>query len=100
MEQSQWFANVVHAHDSQLKAYLRGVFRSVRHVDDVVRESYFRIWEARTVHPIESAKAFLFTIARRLALKQALKIRAAPSTEGDRPTSQGNAQPFKSPRKR
>lgn len=73
MEQAQWFANEVHAHASQLKAYLRGAFPSVRDVDDVVQESYLRIWKARAIHPIESAKTFLFTIARRVALKQAMK---------------------------
>lgn len=78
VEQAQWFANEVHAHDSQLRAYLRGAFPSVRDVDDVVQESYLRIWKARAVHPIESARAFLFTIARRIALKQAVKNRAAP----------------------
>lgn len=50
----------------------------MRDVDDVVQESYLRIWKARAAHPIESAKAFLFTVARHLALKQATKARLAP----------------------
>jgi RNA polymerase sigma-70 factor (ECF subfamily) len=47
---------------------LRGAFPAVRDVDDVVQESYLRVWRARARQPIESAKAFLFTVARRLAL--------------------------------
>jgi RNA polymerase sigma factor (sigma-70 family) len=58
----------VQAHDVSLKAYLRGSFPAVRDVDDVVRESYLRVWRARATQPIVSAKAFLFQVARRLAL--------------------------------
>src|SRR5882757_3892641 len=67
-EQSRWFAEEVHPHDGQLKAYLRGNFPSVRDVDDVVQESYLRVWKAKTAKPIASAKAYLFTVARHLAL--------------------------------
>jgi RNA polymerase sigma-70 factor (ECF subfamily) len=55
-------------HDSSLKAYLRGSFPTVRDVEDVVQESYLRVWKARAAQPIRSVKAFLFTVARRLAL--------------------------------
>ena len=65
---SKWFAEQVHPHDSSLKAYLRGTFPSVRDIDDVVQESYFRIWKARAAQPIQSARAFLFKVARHVAL--------------------------------
>ncbi|MBM3853129.1 MAG: RNA polymerase sigma factor [Verrucomicrobia bacterium] len=77
-EQSRWFAEEVHAHDLQLKAYLRGSFPAVRDVDDVVQESYLRIWKARAAQPIRSAKAFLFTVARRLALDHLRSQRRSP----------------------
>lgn len=67
-EQARWFAEAVHAHDSSLKAFLRSSYPAVRDVEDVVQESYLRIWKARALHPITSAKAFLFQIARRLAV--------------------------------
>ena len=67
-DSNRWFAEEVHPHDGQLKAYLRGSFPAVRDVDDVVQESYLRIWKAKTAQPIQSAKAFLFKIARHLAL--------------------------------
>ena len=60
--------NEVHPHDASLKAYLRGAFPAVHDLDDVVQESYLRIWKSRAVTPIKSARAFLFTVARRLAL--------------------------------
>ena len=67
-DHDRWFAEEVQPHDSQLKAYLRGAFPSVRDADDIVQESYLRIWRIRATQPIRSAKAFLFSVARRLAL--------------------------------
>lgn len=51
-----------------MRSYLRSAFPSVHDVDDVVQESYLRIWRSRTEQPIQSAKAFLFCIARRIAI--------------------------------
>ncbi len=65
---SQWFAAEVHPHEPALRGYLRGSFPAVRDVDDVVQESFLRIWRARAARPISSARGFLFQIARRLAL--------------------------------
>lgn len=78
-EQSRWFADEVHSHDGQLKAYLHGSFPTVRDVDDVVQESYLRIWRARLSHPIRSTKSFLFQIARHLAIDVVRKRQAAPT---------------------
>jgi RNA polymerase sigma factor (sigma-70 family) len=64
----RWFAEEVHPHGPQLKSYLKGTFPSVRDIDDVVQESYLRIWKAKAAQPIHSAKAFLYKIARHLAL--------------------------------
>lgn len=67
-DKSQWFAEEVHPHESSLRAYLRGSFPAVRDLDDIVQESYLRIWTARATQPIRSGKAFLFRVARNLAL--------------------------------
>lgn len=77
----RWFAEEVEPHDLRLRAYLRGSFPSVRDVDDVVQESYLRLWKARTFGPVQSAKAFLFTISRRIALNVVRKNRNAPFVE-------------------
>jgi RNA polymerase sigma factor (sigma-70 family) len=66
--QSEWFLLQVHAHNDNLKAYLRTSFPTVRDVDDIVQESYLRIWRRQSVQPVRAAKAFLFTIARRLSI--------------------------------
>lgn len=77
-DQLRWFAEHVHPHDGQLKAYLRRAFPAVRDVEDVVQESYLRIWKARAAQPIRSARAFLFTVARGVALNILRKNRNAP----------------------
>lgn len=77
-EHSEWFANEVHRHDLQLKSYLRGAFPAVRDLDDVVQESYMRVWRVRALQPIRSAKALLFTVARRLALDALRRGRVSP----------------------
>ncbi len=77
-EHARWFVNEVHAHDAQVKAYLRGSFPSIRDVDDVVQESYLRIWKARTAQPIHSVRAFLFRVARNVALNLVDRQRISP----------------------
>ncbi len=50
----------------------------MRDVDDVVQESYLRVWRAFAAQPIESARAFLFRVARNIALDLVRRDRRAP----------------------
>jgi len=77
-DQTRWFTHEVHPHDSQLKAFLRGSFPAVRDVEDVVQESYLRVWKARATQPIRSARAFLFDVARHLAIDFVRHQNASP----------------------
>lgn len=77
-EHARWFANEVHAHDAQVKAYLRGSFPGIRDVDDVVQESYLRIWKARTSQPFRCVRGFLFRVARNVALNLLNRQRISP----------------------
>ena len=78
VEQARWFADEVQAHESSLRLYLRGSFPAVRDVDDVVQESFLRVWKARAEQPVHSAKAFLYRIARNVALDLVRRRRVAP----------------------
>lgn len=75
---AQWFAAEVQPHGTQLESYLRGAFPAVRDVDDVVQESYLRVWRACARKSICSARGFLFQIARHVALDQLRRARRAP----------------------
>lgn len=77
-EQTGWFDRDVHPHGSQLAAYLRRSFPAVRDVDDVVQESYLRIWKFRATQPIQFTKAFLFKIARHVAINILAREQASP----------------------
>lgn len=78
-EQTRWFNEEVHQHDSALKRYLRAAFPTVGEVDDVAQESYLRIWKGvQEGKPIRSAKAFLFSIARHVALDFLRRRRSNP----------------------
>lgn len=77
-DHSRWFAEEVQPHDEHLKSYLRGAFPTVRDVDDVVQESYLRLWKARLAHPIECARGFLFRIARNVAINVVNRGRFSP----------------------
>ena len=74
----QWFAEEVHPHGPQLKSYLRGTFPAVHDVDDIVQESYLRVWKAHALRPVRSAKAFLYKVARHAALDLLRRNRASP----------------------
>jgi RNA polymerase sigma-70 factor (ECF subfamily) len=76
--EARWFSAEVHAHETSLRSYVRGAFPAVRDVDDVVQESYLRLWKTCATQRIRSAKAFLFTVARRLALDHVRHDRASP----------------------
>lgn len=77
-DHARWFADEVQPHGSSLKAYLQGAFPAVRDAEDVVQESFLRLWKLRAGHPIRSAKAFLFTVARNIALDSVRRLRTSP----------------------
>ena len=77
-DQARWFAEEVQPHDASLRSYVRGAFPAVRDVDDLVQESYLRVWRAHTAQPIHLAKAFLFKVARHLALDLVRRDRISP----------------------
>lgn len=83
-EHTLWFSEEVHPHERSLRSYLQGAFPKVGDVDDVVQESYLRTLRAKASQPIHSARAFLFTVARRLALDTLRHKRASPIDGVDR----------------
>ncbi|MDB6167542.1 MAG: polymerase, sigma-24 subunit, subfamily [Verrucomicrobia bacterium] len=77
-DHERWFAEEVQPHDASLRSYVRGAFPTVRDVEDVVQESYLRIWRARLERPINTTKSFLFQIARHLAIDFVRRERISP----------------------
>jgi RNA polymerase sigma-70 factor (ECF subfamily) len=67
-EQQRWFDEEVQPHESSLRVYLQQRFPEAGDVDDLVQESYVRLIAARRKKTIASAKAYLFAVARNVAL--------------------------------
>lgn len=65
---SQWFQQHVQPHEPMLRAWLRSRFASEGDIDDVVQEAYVRLFRARAQGGVSSPKAFLFAVARNLAM--------------------------------
>lgn len=65
---SHWFSAEVQPHEPQLRRWLGAQFPTLVDRDDLVQESFLRVFRARTAGPIANARAFLFTTARNLAL--------------------------------
>lgn len=80
----EWFAREVQPHGPALHGHLQKAFPHIRDVEDVVQESYLRAWKANTTQPLRSVRAFLFTVARRLALNRLERLaNASTDSIGD-----------------
>ncbi len=75
---SSWFESEVYVHQDCLRSYLKGKFPTLYDVDDVVQESYLRICKVRAKSRIHFGKAFLFQVARRLAIDFVRRRRKSP----------------------
>lgn len=67
-EQSRWFTTQVEPHVPMLRAWLASRFPAGCDLDDVLQEAILRVLQAREKQPLVSPKAFLFAVARNLAL--------------------------------
>lgn len=70
--------------EAALKRFLRRFLKSHHDVDDLAQECFLRAYAAESDHAINSPKAFLFAVARNLALNElARRANAAVEPLGD-----------------
>ncbi len=67
-EEVRWFKEEIRPHERELRAYLRGRFPSISDVDDLVQETYARLVRARDNGSATLTRAYLFVVARNVAL--------------------------------
>jgi RNA polymerase sigma factor (sigma-70 family) len=65
--QDRWFAEEVQPHEPALRAYLRRSFPSLSDVDDLVQETYARVFRAYLAGKVSEARPYLFATARNAA---------------------------------
>jgi RNA polymerase sigma-70 factor (ECF subfamily) len=58
------------AHERALKAFLSRFARTRQEVDDLAQETFLRAFVAEAAQPVAAPKAFLFRVARNLALNE------------------------------
>ncbi len=78
VENARWFSEEVHAHESSLRAYLRSRYPTTPDIDDVVQESFLRIWRLRATQQVSYAKALLFKVARHIVIDSARRKIVSP----------------------
>lgn len=66
-----WFVEELQPHEGMLRAWLASQFPGQTDIDDLVQEAFVRVLRARTEGEVRSPKAYLFVVARNLALMQA-----------------------------
>ena len=83
-EAQRWFVTEVQPHRGALRAWLLARFPTLPDVEDLVQESFARVFRARAGGPIRSARALLFATARNLAfdtVRRQRVVRFEPVTE-------------------
>lgn len=78
-EHSRWFSEEVQPHEGSLRAYLGKSLAARDDVDDLVQESYLKLWRSRLAGIVRSPKALLFRIARNAALDLRRRRTVAPA---------------------
>lgn len=64
-----------------LYRFVLGLIREAEEAQDIVQESFTRLWEHRTEVESSKAKSFLFTVAYRLAISHLRSLKRAPTHE-------------------
>lgn len=74
-DQARWFVDEVLPHEGDLRSWLAVRFPAVRDMDDLVQEAFSRLLKTHDSGPIVNPRAFLFVVARNLALNQLRHLR-------------------------
>jgi RNA polymerase sigma factor (sigma-70 family) len=70
-ERHEWFLNQIFLHRAALHRYLRRFTSGAEDIEDLVQETYVRVYALPDYHAVDSSKALLFRIAHNLAVERA-----------------------------
>ena len=76
--EAQWFSDTIRPHERELRAYLRGRFPTLPDVDDLVQETYARLWRSPGDRRETVTRAYLFVVARNVALDLVRREKVIP----------------------
>jgi RNA polymerase sigma-70 factor (ECF subfamily) len=66
-EHARWFVEEVQPFEGKLRAYLHHRFPTIGDVDDVVQETYARVFRERRAGKVFEARSYVFAVARNVA---------------------------------
>ncbi len=83
-ERHEWFLNQIFRHRAALYRYLRSFTSGTQDIDDLVQETYIRVYALPDYQAVDSPKALLFRIAHNLAVERARRYQTqATDSVGD-----------------
>jgi RNA polymerase sigma-70 factor (ECF subfamily) len=79
-----WFLNQIFRHRSALHRYLRKFTSGAEDIEDLVQETYVRVYSMPDFEAVDSPRALLFRIAHNMAVERARRRKAqATDSMGD-----------------
>ncbi len=79
-ERHDWFLNQIFRHRAALHRYLRKFTSGAEDLEDLVQETYIRMYALKDYRDVDSPQALLFRIAHNLAVERARR-RTAQATD-------------------
>jgi RNA polymerase sigma factor (sigma-70 family) len=79
-ERHEWFLNQIFRHRTALHRYLRKFTYGAEDIEDLIQETYVRLYALADYRAVDSPKALLFRIAHNLAVERA-RSRKTQATE-------------------
>jgi RNA polymerase sigma-70 factor (ECF subfamily) len=70
-ERHEWFLNQIFRHRAALHRYLRKFTYGAEDIEDLIQETYVRLYGLADYRAVDSPKALLFRIAHNLAVERA-----------------------------
>jgi RNA polymerase sigma factor (sigma-70 family) len=73
-ERHDWFLNQIFRHRADLQRYLQQFTSGAEDIEDLIQETYVRVYSLPDYQALDSPKAYLFTIARNLAVERVRRV--------------------------
>ena len=83
-EQSIWFVDAVLPYEPGLRRWIKSRFSAIRDIDDLIQETFSRILKAHRSGPVPNPPAFLFVVARNLAINRLKRMNLEFPPEAER----------------
>jgi len=73
-DRHDWFLNQIFRHRADLQRYLQQFTSGAEDIEDLIQETYVRVYSLPDFKAIDSPKAYLFAIARNLAVERVRRV--------------------------